>query len=129
MHRAFLRWTSLFGFTSVLLGAFGAHALSSRWNPERLAVFQTGVHYQLTHTLALLGVTLLLKTNGQPSQKQLVFSGFSFILGILLFSGSLYLLTFTQIKALGIITPFGGLLLMCGWIALGASTFLNRQSR
>ncbi len=115
MIRPFLMLAAFFGLTGVALGAFAAHGLKQRLGPEYLAVFQTGVHYQLIHALALLGVTLL--ALHAPS-RLLTAAGMLFALGVLLFSGSLYLLTLTGVSKLGIITPIGGTAFMAGWICL-----------
>ncbi len=115
---------AIFAFLAVALGAFAAHALRQRVAPEKLAVFQTGVQYQMYHALALIGVGLLqVRLNPlNPAILLLSLAGISFILGILLFSGSLYLLTFLKSKTVGIITPIGGVLFLLGWglVFLGA---------
>lgn len=120
MLRGFLLLAALFGFTGVGLGAFAAHALKSRLSPEYLAVFQTGVHYQMLHALALLAVALLLR---QLPGRLLLAAGSLFALGILLFSGSLYALTLSGISALGVITPLGGLAFLVGWFCLGLAAW------
>ncbi|MCS3837828.1 uncharacterized membrane protein YgdD (TMEM256/DUF423 family) [Pseudomonas sp. JAI111] len=116
MLRGFLMLAAFFGFTGVALGAFAAHGLKNRLTPEYLAIFHTGVTYQLVHTLALLGVALLAT---QMPGRLITWAGASFAIGILLFSGSLYLLTITGVSKLGIITPFGGLAFLIGWFCLG----------
>ena len=116
MARLWLLLSALAGFTGVALGAFAAHGLKSRLSLEHLAVFQTGSHYQLIHALALFGVALLAL---QAPGRLLNLAGGCFALGILLFSGSLYLLTLSGIGELGIITPFGGLAFLAGWLCLG----------
>lgn len=115
MIRPFLLLAGFFGLTGVALGAFAAHGLKTRLGADYLAVFQTGVHYQLIHALALFGVALL--SLHAPS-RMLGAAGGSFALGIVLFSGSLYLLTLTGISKLGIITPIGGTAFLAGWICL-----------
>lgn len=104
-----------YGLFGVLLGAFGAHALRSRLTPEMLAVWKTGVEYQFYHALALLLVGWWLRT--QPSTALNV-AGACFTAGVLLFSGSLYVLALSGIRGLGAITPLGGVLFIAGWIAL-----------
>ena len=116
MLRSFLMLAAFFGFTGVALGAFAAHGLKSRLSEQYLAIFHTGVTYQLVHTLALLGVALLAT---QLPGRLVTWSGVFFALGIVLFSGSLYLLTLTGISKLGIITPIGGLAFLAGWLCLG----------
>lgn len=120
MARLLLVLAALGGFTGVALGAFAAHGLKARLSPEYLAVFQTGTHYQLIHSLALLAVALLMLHTPQPLLRA---SGTLFALGILLFSGSLYLLTLTGVTALGMLTPFGGLAFLGGWLCLGVAAW------
>ncbi|MDN3219079.1 DUF423 domain-containing protein [Pseudomonas nunensis] len=120
MLRGFLMLAAFFGFTGVALGAFAAHGLKNRLTPEYLAIFHTGVTYQLVHTLALLGVALLAT---QIPGRLITWAGASFAIGILLFSGSLYLLTITGVSKLGIITPFGGLAFLIGWFCLGLTAW------
>lgn len=115
MVRPFLVLAALFGLTGVALGAFAAHGLKSQLSAAYLAVFQTAVHYQLIHALALFGVALLaLHAPGRLLRA----AGALFVLGVLLFSGSLYLLTLTGIGKLGIITPMGGTAFLGGWLCL-----------
>ncbi|MCP1453002.1 MULTISPECIES: DUF423 domain-containing protein [Pseudomonas] len=120
MLRSFLMLAAFFGFTGVALGAFAAHGLKDRLSAEYLAVFHTGVTYQLVHTLALLGVALL--ATHIPG-RIVTWAGVSFVVGILLFSGSLYLLTLTGISKLGIITPLGGVAFLIGWVCLGLAAW------
>ncbi|MBD9483574.1 DUF423 domain-containing protein [Pseudomonas sp. PDM14] len=120
MLRVFLSLAAFAGFTGVALGAFAAHGLKGRLSPEYLTVFQTGVHYQLVHALALFGVALL--SLHLPS-RLLTGAGCAFALGILLFSGSLYTLTLSGIGKLGIITPFGGVAFLAGWLCLGLAAW------
>lgn len=116
MLRSYLMLAAFFGFTGVGLGAFAAHGLKGRLSAEYLAIFQTGVLYQLIHALALFGVALLA---AQVPGRLVGYAGIAFTLGIVLFSGSLYLLTLTNVGKLGIITPFGGLCFLVGWAFLG----------
>lgn len=120
MLRGFLMLAAFFGFTGVALGAFAAHGLKNRLTPEYLTIFHTGVTYQLVHTLALFGVALLAT---QIQGRLITWAGLSFTVGMVLFSGSLYLLTMTGISKLGIITPFGGLAFLVGWICLGLAAW------
>jgi uncharacterized membrane protein YgdD (TMEM256/DUF423 family) len=101
---------------SVLLGAFGAHALKKRMSSEMSAVYQTGVQYQIAHALALLMIGLI--SNGAIKSPLVYTSGWFLFAGIILFSGSLYVLSVTGIKKLGAITPIGGLAFLVGWILL-----------
>lgn len=116
MVRLFIFCAAFFGFSGVALGAFAAHGLKARLSVEHLAVFQTGAQYQMLHALALLGVALLAL---QVPGRLLLAAGSLFILGILLFSGSLYLLTLLGVPRLGMITPLGGVAFLGGWLCLG----------
>lgn len=120
MLRGFLMLAAFFGFTGVALGAFAAHGLKNRLTPEYLTIFHTGVTYQLVHTLALFGVALLAT---QIQGRLITWAGLSFTVGMVLFSGSLYLLTMTGMSKLGIITPFGGLAFLIGWVCLGLAAW------
>ena len=124
MQRYFLTFAALSGFVTVALGAFAAHALKHQFSAESLAVFRTGVDYQMFHALALLAVGLLLKQEGET--KLLKLSGCAFISGTLLFSGSLYALALGAPHAMGIITPLGGLGFLTGWLALAVSAWRSR---
>ncbi|EKM96097.1 MULTISPECIES: DUF423 domain-containing protein [Stutzerimonas stutzeri group] len=116
MIRAYLPLAAGFGLTGVALGAFAAHGLKASLSAEYLAIFQTAVQYQLIHALALFGVALLsLHAPGRLLQA----AGVLFGIGIVLFSGSLYLLTLTGIGKLGIVTPLGGTAFLAGWLCLG----------
>ena len=120
MLRTYLMLAAFFGFTGVALGAFAAHGLKGRLSEQYLAIFHTGVTYQLVHTLALFGVAL--QATHLPG-RLVTWAGVCFALGIVLFSGSLYLLTMTGISKLGIITPFGGLAFLAGWLCLGLAAW------
>ena len=102
----------------VALGAFGAHGLKSRVSAEMLAVFETGVRYQMYHALALLAVGW---TATRWPGSAVSVSGWLFLSGIVLFSGSLYLMTFTGARWLGAITPIGGLAFILGWSMLAVA--------
>ncbi|ASJ52254.1 DUF423 domain-containing protein [Brevibacillus porteri] len=114
--KLFLMLGSISGFLSVALGAFGAHALKEKLDEYSLGIFHTGVTYQTTHALALVLVALLLKW--YPDSSGLVWAGWCFAAGTLIFSGSLYTLAMTGIKVLGAITPIGGVLFLAGWALL-----------
>ena len=105
---------------AVILGAFGAHGLKSRVDPELLVVFETGVRYQMYHALALLAVGLA--RLHWPST-WISLAGWCFLAGILVFSGSLYLMTATGERWLGAITPIGGLAFIIGWVLLAAGAW------
>ena len=116
MDRTFLLLGAILGFLGVALGAFGAHGLRSRLSPDMLAVFETGVRYQMYHVFALLIVSAAIGHLG--SARLLLMAGWFFFAGILIFSVSLYSLALTSTGALGAITPFGGLALLVGWACL-----------
>ena len=121
MHKRFTTTGALLGAIAVALGAFGAHGLKKIVPAETVQIFQTGVQYQMYHALALL-LTGLLYEKG--SQKFARMAGVLFIIGIILFSGSLYLLTVgkaaetNSLEKSGIITPFGGIAFIAGWLFL-----------
>lgn len=121
MARYFISLAALSGFFAVGLGAFGAHALKARLDDYALSVFQTAVHYHFYHSLSLLGVGLFCLY--QPQSRLLLGSGVAFLLGIVVFSGSLYLLSVTGLRWLGAITPIGGLAFMVGWALLLAAAW------
>jgi uncharacterized membrane protein YgdD (TMEM256/DUF423 family) len=114
-QRIFLGFVGILGATGVAAGAYGAHALSQQLSPYLLNVFQTAVLYQLIHAVALLGVVALL---GQSvTSKALLVSASLMVVGTVLFSGSLYLLTLSSWRV-GLITPLGGFLLISAWVTL-----------
>ncbi len=122
MARLFIALAAFFGLTGVALGAFAAHGLRQTLLPGQLEVFQTGVLYQQLHALALFGMGLLaLRAPG----RLLLAAGGLLSLGILLFSGSLYLLILAGAR-LGLVTPLGGLCLMAGWLCLGLAAWRLR---
>ncbi|MEO4048892.1 DUF423 domain-containing protein [Pseudomonas sp. CAU 1711] len=125
MARVFLLLAAVAGFSGVALGAFAAHGLKSQLSTEYLAVFQTGVHYQLVHALALFGVALLAER--LPGRLPNLAGGL-FALGILLFSGSLYALSLSGLGKLGMITPLGGLSFLGGWFCLGLAAWRGGRS-
>jgi uncharacterized membrane protein YgdD (TMEM256/DUF423 family) len=118
MDRTFLLVGALAGFLAVTLGAFGAHALRGRLSPEMLTVFETGVRYHMYHALALLLISAMMPRMGGWL---VVASGWLFTAGIVLFSGSLYVLAFTGITIFGAITPIGGLAFLAGWACLAVA--------
>jgi len=121
MNKSFLSVAALLGALSVVLGAFAAHKLKQMAAPDTVAVFETGVRYQFYHVFALLMVALL---SEKFSNKWMIWAGNCFITGIILFSGSLYLLTALKIaesvhgQLVGVITPVGGLFFIAGWVFL-----------
>ncbi|MEK7294282.1 MAG: DUF423 domain-containing protein [Nitrospirota bacterium] len=101
-----------FAFLAVAFGAFGAHSLKTILTPDMLAVFETGVRYQMYHALALLAVGWAVQ---QYPQASFHIAGWLFVAGILLFSGSLYMLALSGVRWLGAMTPLGGVLFLAGW--------------
>ncbi len=115
MERTFLMLGALSGAIAVAAGAFGAHALQSRVEPRLVEVFETGARYQMFHALALLAVAWA--ATRWPGSLTTA-SGWLFVAGTVVFSGSLYAMTFTGIRALGAITPIGGVCFIAGWVCL-----------
>jgi len=115
MERTFFTMGALFAGLAVAGGAFGAHALRDRLAPDMLAIFETGARYQMYHALALLAVAWA--TVRWP-ESSAVLAGWCFVAGIVVFSGSLYVLAFTGVRWLGAITPLGGLAFLAGWALL-----------
>jgi len=119
MNKNFLSIASISGCIAVALGAFAAHKLKDILSPDALNVFQTAVRYQFYHTFALLIVAILYE---KFPNKLMKWAGNCFIIGVILFSGSLYALTILRIgditgfDKIGIITPFGGTFLIAGWL-------------
>ena len=128
MHKSFLVLAALSGAVSVGLGAFGAHGLKKILPAESILTFETGVRYQFYHSFALLAVAMLFD---KIPTKFLLWSGTCFITGIVLFCGSLYALAFIQdtgavgLRKLGIVTPFGGLFFIAGWLLLALAAWTN----
>ncbi len=115
MDRGFFILGSLVALLGVGLGAFATHGLKGRLSSELLAAFEVGVRYQMYHALALLAVAWAWS---RWPRTEITAAGWLFLAGIVLFSGSLYLLALTGSRPLGIITPVGGVLLIIGWLAL-----------
>ena len=124
MDRRFLLLGALSGLLAVAAGAFGAHALRAVLTPDLLAVFETGARYQMYHALALLLVALL--SAAAPHRRTVAAAGWCFVLGTLLFSGSLYLLALTGIRWWGAVTPVGGVLFLIGWGVLGLAAIVTK---
>jgi uncharacterized membrane protein YgdD (TMEM256/DUF423 family) len=112
----------ILGFLAVALGAFGAHGLKDRLDDYHLGIFKTGVEYQFIHAIALLVLSVWISQRPGPF---LTWATWSFLFGILLFSGSLYLLVATKVRIWGAVTPIGGLAFLVGW-ALVALAALKR---
>ena len=121
MAKIYLLLAALNGALAVVLGAFGAHGLKQRLSTDMLAVYQTGVQYHFYHTLALLAVALLMLQ--WPSNNTLRWSALLFCIGIVIFSGSLYLLSISGLRWFGAITPIGGVAFIAGWLALALAVW------
>lgn len=112
MERFFFSAGAVAAFVAVALGAFGAHSLRNKLSPDMLAIFEVGVRYQMYHALGLIAVAWGI--NRWP-EANLNSAGWAFIIGIIIFSGSLYILSTTGIRWLGAVTPLGGLAFLIGW--------------
>jgi uncharacterized membrane protein YgdD (TMEM256/DUF423 family) len=115
LDRVFYLCAGAAGFVGVVLGAFAAHGLKTKLAPDLLAVFETAVRYQMYHVFALCAAAW-----AWARWQHRIFSvaGWLFVAGILVFSGSLYLLALTGMRWLGAVTPFGGVALLTGWLCL-----------
>jgi uncharacterized membrane protein YgdD (TMEM256/DUF423 family) len=123
------KWLLILGsinmFLAVALGAFGAHALKASLPPDLMAVYQTGNQYHFYHSLGLFAVALA--SGFFPDSRLIRWSGAFILAGIVLFSGSLYVLSLTGQRWIGMITPFGGAAFMIGWLLLAAGVWKGRQ--
>ncbi len=121
MHKGFIKWAAVFGALAVLLGAFGAHQLKNMFSDNAVQIFETGVRYHFYHVFALLFTSMIYK---DYSNAYIRWAGRLFIIGIFLFSFSLYFLTYVTgavqpgFKWLGPITPIGGVCFLAGWVCL-----------
>ncbi len=131
MHKGFLKIASLIGAISVALGAFAAHSLKASVTESVLGIFETAVRYQFYHVFALMSAGILY---GQFRNAFIAWSGRFFVAGIILFSGSLYILTYVKATAkpgldwIGAITPIGGIFFIAGWIFLLIGLFNKTRS-
>ncbi len=107
----------------VLLGAFGAHGLQARLTPDLLETFETGVRYEIYHAFAILIVALALTRWNSPL---ITWAGWAFLLGMVVFSGSLYILALTGVRWLGAITPIGGVAFIAGWVLLAVGVWQSQ---
>ncbi len=123
-QRFFLSAAAVYGLITVLFGALGSHVLHGYLNPDMIQVFDTGILYQMFHTLIL---AVLGGMDRRPSASFLVKSGWFFFFGIPLFSGSLYALAITGFRVFGILTPIGGLLFLIGWVMFFLGSVQNQD--
>ncbi|GIP27887.1 UPF0382 membrane protein YwdK [Paenibacillus sp. J23TS9] len=125
MQRKFMIIGSLMAMLSVVIGAFGAHLLEPIIGESSMKVYETGVQYHMVHALGIIFVAIAAGFWGDS--RKLAWAGWLLFAGIILFSGSLYLLAITGIKPLGIITPFGGVAFIIGWICLMAEAISKKK--
>jgi uncharacterized membrane protein YgdD (TMEM256/DUF423 family) len=118
---------AIFAGLAVIFGAFGAHALKDVLSPENLAIFRTGVEYQMMHGLALLLLAAL--HDRLACNHRAAVTGWLFAAGVIVFSGSLYALALTDIKVFGAITPIGGVCMIAGWIIFATNSFFITKSQ
>jgi uncharacterized membrane protein YgdD (TMEM256/DUF423 family) len=114
--KAFIIIGAINAFMAVALGAFGAHGLKDKLEPKYLEIWQTGVTYQMFHAIGILVVGLLLSK--VSASAQFTWSGWLMLIGIILFSGSLYVLSLTKVGILGAITPLGGVCFLAAWVLI-----------
>lgn len=123
MTKFFISVAAMMAGLSVAGGAFASHALKERLSERALGIFETGSKYQMYHALALLMVGLFLSRDDKITPTLLTASGWSFIVGIILFCGSLYALSLSDVKWLGAITPLGGVAFLVGWCCLAIAAW------
>lgn len=127
LSRFFIVIGAVLAGLSVVIGAFGAHALSGHLTERGAAIWGTGVQYQMLHSVAMVVIGILLLILN--SKKLLQLAGFAFLIGTILFSGSLYLIALMTIKNLGLITPIGGLFFVVGWLLLVGAAMASTRVR
>ena len=126
MSNLFIGLGALSAFISVAAGAFGAHALKQVLDTDMLAVYQTAVDYQFFHSIGLIAIGILHKVSPRQSHSS---SAWAMLAGIIIFSGSLYVLSTTGIRWLGMITPVGGICFLAAWLILALSYLADGRSR
>lgn len=125
MNKTFVLLAAVLGFIGVALGAFGTHALRSVWEarPDDRATYQTAEEYQLVHAVALLGVAFAASAIAPAGRRWANLAGWLFAAGVVLFSGSLYLLSVLDLRFMGAIAPLGGVAFLAGWACLGVAAW------
>ena len=125
MKSGFLFLGAISALIGVGMGAFGAHGLKAILSPDMLTVYQTGVTYQMWHALGLISIALI--SQQVPESKLLSWAGWLMFIGILLFSGSLYLMVLLNLKWLGMITPLGGVSFITAWVLIAIFAVQNQH--
>lgn len=123
MAKYFIFLGSINAFLAVGLGAFGAHGLKSRISPEMLEIYQTGVQYHIFHALGLILIGII--AHWLSESNLILWSGALILAGIVVFSGSLYILSITGIRSFGAVTPIGGVTFLAGWILMAFAALKN----
>lgn len=123
MGKIWIRFSAVFGFLAVAMGAAGAHVLQNTLSAVDIERIETAVRYQMWHALALIAVAWLASQQTQNPSMATTVAGWFFVAGIIVFCGSLYGLSLTELPGLAYLAPVGGLLLMAGWLAVLASTY------
>ncbi len=125
MNRTFVSIGAWLGFLAVGFGAFMAHVFKQHHTADEYDIWRTAAQYQAIHSLALILVGIMC---GQVNSRLFRAAGWLFLAGVVLFSGSLYLLALTEVRLLGLLTPFGGLCFLMGWVAMAVGTSLTDRS-
>lgn len=125
MQRKFIGWGAILAMLAVGIGAFGAHMLESKISEEYMKVYETGVQYHFIHALGIILIALIAGQWGESVR--LRWAGRLLIIGTVLFSGSLYILSISGIKILGAITPIGGVCFIAGWLCVALEAFARSK--
>ncbi len=128
--RTFVMFGAVFGLIGVALGAFGTHGLRAYFdaNPSLEATFETGIQYHLIHALALIGTAWAANTfTGNRSRRWTRAAGWLFVMGIILFSGSLYVLSMANVRFMGAVAPLGGVSFITGWACLAIAAYVDNR--
>ena len=125
MGRIWLLWGCLLAMTSVILGAFGAHSFKNFLEPDQMQILTTANYYMGYHAMALLALGLW---NHWEKWSATLFTGLCFLIGVVLFSGSLYVIVFLEFRKAGMITPIGGTLFIIGWVLFAISVIKTKNT-